>query len=126
MNRCSLIRLIVPALLLVAVAPSLAQTTFHSTPMQLPMAQQGVRNFPPHAQFGHLRLLQTPAATLNEQSVRTAPGFRLFMPDNRLVFAHSMQNQNLQVAYIKEASTNWLLTAWILSPQEMARLTPKH
>lgn len=89
------------------------------------MAQPGMRNFPSHAQMGVLRIAQIPNAAINGQAIRTAPGFRLFSPDNKLIFAHTVLNQDLQVVFIKEASTDWLLSAWILSPEEIAKLPSK-
>ena len=124
MNRCSLSYL-VAAPLLAAAMTCAAQTTLPSVQTQLPLAQPGQRNFPSNAQLGTLRVDQIPNAKINGQAIRTAPGFRLFSADNKLIFAHTVLNQDLRVVYVKEASTDWLLTAWILSPEEIQALSAK-
>lgn len=131
MNRCVLASLIAAPLLATAI-PSAAQNTSPSTPTTLPsvqtvlpVAQPGHRNFPHTAQLGVLRIDQIPNAQINGQAIRTAPGFRLFSADNRLIFAHTVQSKELREAYLKEASTQWLLTAWVLTPEELASLTAK-
>lgn len=124
MNRCLLSCLVVAPLLLKVFGAS-AQSTLPSVEIQMPTAIAGQRNFPSYAQLGVLRIHEVPNAQINGQAIRTAPGFRLFSADNKLIFAHSVYQKDLQVVFIKEASTNWLLTAWILSPQEIATLSPK-
>lgn len=124
MNRCPLAFLLA-APLLAAALPVAAQTTLPSVQTVQPVAQHGHRNFPPSAQVGVLRIDQIPNAQINGQNIRTAPGFRLFSADNRLIFAHTVQSQALRVAYVKEVSTQWLLTAWILTPEELATLSAK-
>ena len=125
MNRCLLASLIA-APLLAAALPSIAQTTLPSLQPVGPVPSQlGQRNFPSHVEYGVLRIDQIPNALINGQAIRTAPGFRLFSEDNKLIFAHTVQSKDLRVAYVKEASTQWLLTAWILNPQELASLNTK-
>lgn len=124
MNRC-LISYCVAAPLLALAIPVCAQNTLPFVTAQMPATPAGQRNLPSHAQLGVLRISEVPNAQINGQAIRTAPGFRLFSADNKLIFAHSVYQKDLQVAYVKEASTNWLLTAWILSPQEKAALSPK-
>ena len=121
MNRCLLTSWIAVPLLATSVH-CVAQTPLPSVHTQPSASPQGQRHFPSHAQLGDLRLAAAPAAVLNGQPIRTAPGFRLFSPDNKLIFVHAVQDQDLKVAYVQEASTQWLLTAWILSPAETARL----
>ena len=118
MNRCSLSCLMAAPLLATAMTCA-AQTTLPSVQPALPQVQAGHRNFPSHAQLGVLRIEQVPHASINGQAIRTAPGFRLFSADNKLIFAHTVLNKELQVVYAKEASTGWLLTAWILTPEEI-------
>ena len=124
MNRCLLSPLIAAPLLAAAMTCA-AQMSLPTVQKPLPAAQPGQRNFPSHAQLGVLRLDQMPHAQINGQAIRTAPGFRLFSADNKLIFAHTVQGQALQVVYVKEASTNWLLTAWILTPEEIKALSAK-
>lgn len=124
MTRC------LPAFLMaaswLASAPAvLAQSQLPTVHTQVTAAQAGVRNFPSNAQTGVLRIAQIPNAQINGQAIRTAPGFRLFTADNKLIFAHTVQQQDLRVMYVKEASTDWLLTAWILSPEEIAMRAAK-
>lgn len=125
MNRCLLASLIA-APLLAAAGPALAQTALPTVQTAGPVAAQlGLRNFPSHVEYGVLRIDQIPNAQINGQAIRTAPGFRLFSEDNKLIFAHTVQSKDLRVAYVKEASTQWLLTAWILTPQELFSLNTK-
>ena len=118
MNRC-LLSTCLAAPLMAAALHCAAQTAVPAVQALAPVAQPGVRNFPSHTQFGVLRIDQVPQAEINGQAIRTAPGFRLFSTDNKLIFAHTVQGQELRVAYLREASTQWLLTAWILTPEEL-------
>ena len=124
MNRCLLASLIAAPLLATAL-PCTAQATLPQVETAVRAAPLGSRNFPSHTQLGILRIDQIPQASINGQAIRTAPGFRLFSADNKLIFAHTVQSQNLKVAYLIEASTQWLLTAWILTPEEHATLSGK-
>ena len=120
MNRCSpryLLSLCALAASLGAALPVAAQQ-----PNAPVLAPAGSRNFPANVQYGELKVEQIPNVQLNGKSLRTAPGFRLFSEDNRLIFAHTVQGQQLPVAYVIENSTQWLLTAWILKPQEIANI----
>ena len=124
MTRCLLAFLMAAPWL--ATAPlALAQTQLPTVRTQITAAPAGQRNFPSNAQTGVLRIAQIPNAQINGQAIRTAPGFRLFSADNKLIFAHTVQQQDLRVVYVKEASTDWLLTAWILSAEEIAMLAAK-
>ena len=124
MNRCLLATLIAAPLLGTAL-PCAAQASIPEVHTAVSAAKAGQRTFPHHAQFGVLRMEQTPHAQINSQAIRTAPGFRLFNADNKLIFAHTVQNQELHVAFVKESNTHWLLTAWILTPEEWASATQK-
>ena len=118
MNRCLLPSLMAAPLLAAAITCA-AHTALPTVQTALAAAQPGQRNFPSHAQRGILRIDQMPYVQLNGQTIRTAPGFRLFSADNQLILAHTIHDQSLQVVYVKEANTNWLLTAWILTPEEI-------
>ena len=124
MNRCLLATLIAAPLLGTAL-PCAAQASIPEVHTAVSATKAGQRNLPHNAQFGVLRIEQKPHAQINGQTIRTAPGFRLFSPDNKLIFAHTVQGQELHVAFIKEASTQWLLTAWILTPEEWGSATQK-
>jgi hypothetical protein len=124
MNRC-LLSSLVAAPLLAAAMTCVAQTTLPQVQTAVTAPKVGQRPFPSHAQFGILRIDHVPNAQINGQAVRTAPGFRLFSADNKLIFAHTVQSQELKVAYVLEASTQWLLTAWILTPEELASFKAK-
>jgi len=78
----------------------------------------GQRPFPPAAQRGSLKIVNTAEAELNGKAIRLAPGLRIFNPQNALVFAHTLIGQPLKVNYVTEASTGMLLTAWILTEAE--------
>lgn len=127
MNRCLLSCLVAAPLLAAGFAASTAaaQPSLPTVERPLSTTPPGGRHLPSHAQVGVLRIDQAPHAQINGQPIRTAPGFRLFSADNKLIFAHTVQSQALTVAYVREASTKWLLTAWILTPEEASRLTAK-
>jgi hypothetical protein len=119
MNRCQTSfsagrRLCAAALLAAAAGTTLAQG--------LPSGE--TRNFPPEAQFGELQVGNFPEVTLNGAAIRTTPGFRLFSPERTLVFASSYQGQKLAVGYVIEPQTQWLHTAWILTPAEIEKHKP--
>ena len=80
----------------------------------------GTRNFPPDAQRGKLVIGTMPEVMLNNKPMRTTPGFRLFSAEGRLLMAHQLAGQNLLVNYQIEPSTQWLHTAWVLTPAEAA------
>ena len=87
-------------------------------------ATAGTRNFPPAALRGKLVIGTMPEVTLNGKAMRTTPGFRLFSTEGRLVMAHTVAGQNLLVNYVIEPSTQWLHTAWVLTPEEAALKRP--
>ena len=96
-----------------ALLPALAQ---EQTPADTGSA---ARNFPEAALRGKLAFTTGPgSAQLNNDTIRTAPGFRLFSPQNALVMAHTVQGQSFTVNYVIEPSTGLLHTAWILSKAE--------
>ena len=121
MNRCSLAPFLAAPLLCTSLLCA-AQPAAPAAPGVVALAPAGQRNFPAATQVGLLRIGQMPQVQLNGQPVHTAPGFRLFNPDNQIIFGHTVQGQDLHVAYVREASTPTLLTAWILSPAERQRL----
>lgn len=119
MNRCQTPfsasrRLCAAALLAAAAGAALAQG--------LPSGE--TRSFPPEAQFGELQVSNFPEVTLNGAAIRTTPGFRLFSPERTLVFASNYQGQKLAVGYVIEPQTQWLHTAWILTPAEVEKYKP--
>ena len=111
MQRCHLPALAIAAMLALPLATHAQQAP---TPA-------GQRHFPEAALRGQLTIHSSAEARLNNQSVRLAPGLRIFNTSNALVFAHSLINQPLKVNYVIEASTGMLLTAWILTENEAAQ-----
>lgn len=87
-------------------------------------AAAGTRNFPPAAERGKLVIGTMPEVMLNGKPIRTTPGFRLFSTEGRLLMAHTLAGQNLLVNYVIEPSTQWLHTAWVLTPEEAALKRP--
>ncbi|MDA8453975.1 hypothetical protein M4R22_04285 [Acidovorax sp. GBBC 3334] len=81
----------------------------------------GVRNFPDAALRGTLVVLSTAEAQINGNTVRMAPGMRIFSPQNSLVMAHTVIGQSFTVNYVIEPSTGMLHAAWILSKAEAAQ-----
>lgn len=87
---------------------------------QLQPAPGVTRPFPASALRGILSFSSAAQATVNGQSVRVAPGMRLFNPQNQLVMVHSVLGQSLRVNYLLEAGTGMLHSAWILTEKEAA------
>ncbi len=119
MNRClCFLRAFAAALaLLIGAAwlPALAQPA---------PAAAGTRTFPANALRGKLVIGTMPEVTLNDQAMRTTPGFRLFGSDGKLLMAHHFAGQSLLVNYVIEPSTQWLPQAWVLTPEEAALKRP--
>ncbi len=117
MNRCplssSLLRRGLAALAASLALAALAQE-------QAPAETGGVaRNFPETALRGKLAFTTgIGTASLNGEPIRTAPGFRLFSPQNTLIFQHAVQGQTFTVNYVIEPSTGLLHTVWILTKTE--------
>lgn len=99
--------------LLACAGPALAQLSAFSGSR---------RQFPEAALRGRLTI-DTPGQALvnGERRLHLAPGFRLFSPQNSLVMPHTVLGQNLTVNYLVEPSTGYLLTAWVLTPEETAQ-----
>lgn len=121
-SRACTARLATHLLLLAGAAwlPAQAQ----NAPPPATAAAAGTRNFPPDAQRGKLVIGTMPEVTLNGKAMRTTPGFRLFSAEGRLLMAHQFAGQNLLVNYQIEPSTQWLHTAWVLTPEEAALKRP--
>ena len=98
-----------------ASVPAAAQA-----PVQMP-APGAMRNFPEAALRGTLRISDDGQAILNGNAIQTAPGLRIFSPQNALLMRHSLVGQSFTVNYLIERSTGWLITAWILSKAEIAQ-----
>ena len=88
------------------------------------LPSQEPRNFPPSAQFAEMAITNFPEVAINGQAVRTAPGFRLFSPERTLVFASNSQGQKFLAAFTIEPQTQWVHTAWVLTPEEIEKYKP--
>lgn len=124
MHRCfpfPFLRALAGSLVLLAAAalPTQAQPVPAVT-----AATAGTRNFPPDARRGKLVIGTMPEVKLDGKAMRTTPGFRLFSTEGRLIMAHTVAGQNLLVNYVIEPSTQWLHTAWVLTPEEAALKRP--
>lgn len=122
MNRCR--TPFSPGRRLCAAALLAATATAAGTALAQGLPSAETRNFPPNAQFGELQVSNFPEVTLNGETIRTTPGFRLFSPERTLVFASNYQDQKLTVGYVIEPQTQWLHTAWILTPAEVEKYKP--
>ena len=126
MHRClrfSSFRALAAALALLTGAawlPAQAQPTAAA----VTAAAAGTRNFPPAALRGKLVIGTMPEVTLNGKAIRTTPGFRLFSTEGQLIMTHQLAGQSLLVNYQIEPSTQWLHTAWVLTPAEAAIKRP--
>ncbi|AVO49896.1 hypothetical protein C6568_12015 [Melaminivora suipulveris] len=104
------------AALLSAFAPSAAHAQA--------ALQAGQRNFPASAERGKLVLFDRNQAELDGRPVRLAPGLRIFNERNALVFAHTLAQRPLTVNYVREASTGFVHTVWLLTPAELEQKRP--
>lgn len=121
MHRC----LRLPSLAALACTlPLLAASAWLPAQAQAAPPAAGARTFPQQALRGELVIGALPEVTLNGQALRTTPGFRLLGTDGRLLMGHTLAGQKLRVNYVIEPSTQWLHTAWILTPEEAARKRP--
>ena len=126
MNRCNYRLTATPSaarrLLMVAAMSCAAGLSLQAAAQGLPADVP--RNFPPTAQFAEMVITNFPEVTLNGHPVLTAPGFRLFSPERTLVFASNFQGQRFPAAFVIEPSTQWLQTAWVLTPAEIEKHSP--
>lgn len=83
-------------------------------------AAQAQRNFPASALRGELRITQPPAALLNGQPTRLAPGARIRDQRNLLALSGALVGQSLPVHYTMDPA-GLLLDVWVLTPAEQAR-----
>jgi hypothetical protein len=88
---------------LVATLPAHAQRVFQSTALR-----------------GELIVMQPPAALLNGEPVRMAPGVRIRNPSNMIQLSGSLLGQKLAVNYTLDAAGE-LREVWILTDLELAR-----
>jgi len=126
MHRCfpfPFLRALAGSLVLLAAAVPTVQAQAQPAPA-VTAAAAGTRNFPPDARRGKLVIGTMPEVKLNGKAMRTTPGFRLFSTEGRLIMAHTVAGQNLLVNYVIEPSTQWLHTAWVLTPEEAALKRP--
>ncbi len=79
------------------------------------------RNFPPQSARGDLKVASQVEGTVDGKTYRLAPGLRIFNQQNQLVFAHAVVGQKLDVRYLIEPSTGMLITAWVLTQNEIAK-----
>ena len=79
----------------------------------------GHRSFPAHALRGELLVGAVPAALLNGQAARLAPGARIRGEDNLLRLPSSLIGQPVVVHYTQEPSTGMLMDVWILNRVEL-------
>ena len=123
MNRCTPTPPSTRRQLLTAVAAtSVSGLGFSALAQSLPSDEP--RNFPPHALFAELAIVNFPEVAINGKVIHTTPGFRLFSPERTLVFASSYAGQKFPAALLIEPQTEWLHTAWALTPAEIAKYKP--
>jgi hypothetical protein len=88
---------------LAATLPAQAQRVFQSTALR-----------------GELIVTQPPAALLNGQAVRLAPGARIHNPSNMIQLSGSLLGQKLAVNYTLDPAGE-LRDVWILTDLELAK-----
>ena len=79
----------------------------------------GHRSFPAHALRGELLVGAVPAALLNGQAARLAPGARIRGEDNLLRLPSSLVGQPVIVHFTQEPATGMLMDIWILNRVEL-------
>lgn len=85
---------------------------------ELPM-----RMFPPAVKYATLRVASNYEATLNKDSVRLSPGFRLYTPQNIIILYNVVVNQPVKVAYTLDVQ-GLIQQAWILTDNEVSKIQP--
>ena len=111
--RCALMALCTAGAMATAVAQEQAPSDFGAP----------ARTFPDNALRGKVAFTTgIGTAEINGSTkLITAPGFRLFSPQNTLIMQHSVQGQSFTVNYVIEPSTGMLHTVWILTQTEVAQ-----
>ena len=117
MNRCAslsaLARACCVATLLAATAwPALAQTT----------AVVSIRQFPPKAMRGTLRVVAPPDVAMDGKADRLSPGSRIRGANSMMVMSAALVGQTVVVNYTREPN-GMIHDVWVLSPDEI-RLLP--
>ena len=79
------------------------------------------RNFPSGVKPAELRGIQYPYVRINDRTFRLAPGARIYDASNRIVVPVSAP-QTGKVLFKLDTQGN-LLKLWILTPEEVARLS---
>ncbi|MFM8767371.1 MAG: hypothetical protein ACKOD9_06265 [Rubrivivax sp.] len=132
MNRCDRVKPRSRAHLIVS-EPRVAEGARRSTLVALtcglflgtaiqaqPGPPAGHRSFPAHALRGELLVGAMPAALLNGQAARLAPGARIRGEDNLLRLPGSLIGQPVIVHFTQEPSTGMLMDVWILNRAELS------
>lgn len=101
-----------------AIGALLAATSVASIAQELPM-----RMFPPAVKYATLRVAPNYEATLNKDSVRLSPGFRLYTPQNIIILYNMVVNQPVKVAYTLDVQ-GLIQQAWILTDNEVSKIQP--
>jgi hypothetical protein len=78
------------------------------------------RHFPATALRGELQVQLPPAALLNGQPTRLAPGARIRGRNNLLLLQGQLSGERVAVHYTLD-SLGQLLDVWLLTPAELAR-----
>lgn len=92
-----------------------------SLAVALPLQAQPVqRPFPADALRGELVIGQPPAAELNGEPARLAPGARIRGEDNLLLMSGAVAGRRLVVHYTRD-NYGLIKDIWVLTPQELAR-----
>ena len=81
--------------------------------------EAATRAFPSNALRGELRVTQPPAAEINGQPVRLAPGARIFGEDGLLRLTGTVAGQKLVVHYTRDPF-GLVKDVWVLTPAERA------
>jgi hypothetical protein len=123
MNRCPTLAPLWRCALIALCTTAGALTTAHAQEQAPSTFGAQIRTFPDNALRGKVAFTTgIGTAEINGSTkLITAPGFRLFSPENRLIMQHAVQGQTFTVNYVIEPSTGMLHTVWILTQAEVAQ-----
>ena len=123
MNRCLFLAPVWRHALLALCSVGALTTGAHAQEQAPAAFGAVVRTFPDNALRGKVAFTTgIGTAEINGATkLNTAPGFRLFSPQNTLIMQHAVQGQTFTVNYVIEPSTGMLHTVWILTQTEAAQ-----
>jgi hypothetical protein len=84
------------------------------------VSAHAARGLPADAHTGVLKALDYPMVKIGGDTLRVAPGARIYSPDN-LVIMHNQMPAEAKVLY-KHDSSGFIMNVWLLSEEEIQTL----